>query len=360
MPGRLRHHVAVSRVRLVVVNFNGGDDVVRCVGALHGLDWPAADLEVVVVDNASTDGSADALAAAFPSVRLIRNSVNQGFPANNLAFDRLDSVDYVGLVNSDAFVTPGWLRPLVAALEADPELGAACPKILFEERYRVVETVGDDPVVDGPVLLGDGWKQPDDLVDPRPVPVAPTGWVLAPGGDLDVINNVGNELTAARYGTDRGFGEVDRGQYDSPSEVFAWCGAAVLFPAAYLRDVGGFDERLFLYYEDLDLAWRGRERGWRYRTVPSSVVRHRLGASSRVGSPLFRYQTERNRLVVLAEHESFRVVVGVVLRYLLATASYARRDLLRRRPAPALVWLRLRSFGGFLRLLPHALAARRR
>lgn len=353
----------MSRVRLVVVNFNGGEDVVRCVGALFGLDWPAADLEVVVVDNASTDGSADAVVAAWPATRMIRVPENRGFPANNLAFDDLDSVDYVGLVNSDAFVTPGWLRPLVDALSDDPGLGAACPKVLFEERYRREPTsmaVGERLDVDGRVLLGEGWVQPDDLVDPRPVAVADAGWVLAPGGDLDVINNIGNELTAGRYGVDRGFGSVDTGQFDAPEDVFAWCGAAVLFPAAYLRDVGGFDERLFLYYEDLDLAWRGRSKGWRYRTVPTSVVRHRLGASSRVGSPLFRYQTERNRLVVLAKHESFGVVAGAALRYLTATASYARRDLVRRRPAPALVWLRLRSFAGFLRLLPHALAERRR
>jgi GT2 family glycosyltransferase len=261
-------------------------------------------------------------------------------------------------VNSDAFVDPGFLAPLVDALAADPGLGAACPKILFADRYRWMDTVGDRLDVDGPVVLGDGWMQPDDLVDPRPVATAPTGRVLVPGGDLDVINNVGNELTPERYGVDRGFGEVDTGQYDGPEDVFGWCGAAVLFPSSYLQQVGGFDERLFLYYEDLDLAWRGRARGWRYRTVPASVVRHRLGATSRVGSPIFRYHTERNRLVVLAKHEPTRVWVAAALRHLKATASYARRDLVRRRPAPQLVWLRLRSWFGFVRLLPHALTHR--
>jgi GT2 family glycosyltransferase len=186
--------------------------------------------------------------------------------------------------------------------------------------------------------------------------------VLVPGGDLDVVNNVGNELTDDWYGVDRGFGLVDAGQFDAPTEVFGWCGAAVQFPSAYLRDVGGFDERLFLYYEDLDLAWRGRERGWRYRTVPSSVVRHRLGASSRVGSPVFRYHTERNRLVVLAKHAPWGVVARAAVRHLAATASYARRDVVRgwRHPAPALTWLRLRSWFGFVRLLPHAIRERRR
>ena len=312
----------IPTVRLVVVNFNGGDDVVRCVDRLLAVDWPADHLEVVVVDNASTDGSAEAIAAAFPTVRLLRLPTNQGFPANNIAFADLggrDVPDFVGLVNNDAFVEPGFLRPLVDALLADRGLGAACPKVIFADRYvpvavdiavgaRLSSVVVAGVELAARVILGDGWEQPDDLVDGRPIATAAQAELFVPvvegaaaeevvvtaddrpvsarvlGAPVDVINNVGNELTGTWFGIDRGFGAVDDGRFDEPVEVFGWCGAAVLFPSAYLRDVGGFDERLFLYYEDLDLAWRGRARGWRYRTVPTSVVRHRLGATSRVGS----------------------------------------------------------------------------
>jgi GT2 family glycosyltransferase len=128
------------RVRLVVLNYNGGDHVVRCVEALTKLDWPAERLDLVVVDNASRDGSDRTVEERFGgAVRLVRNAVNTGFPANNLALRDLDGCDYVGLVNPDAFVEPGWLRPLVDALEADPELGAASARMLFADRFVDVE-----------------------------------------------------------------------------------------------------------------------------------------------------------------------------------------------------------------------------
>ena len=94
------------------------------------------------------------------------------------------------------------------------------------------------------------------------------------GPPVDVVNSAGVDLVVGGYGADRGYLEVDRGQYDEPAEVFAWSGAGVLLSMRYLKSVGLFDERLFLYYEDFDLAWRGRLRGWRYVYVPTSVARH--------------------------------------------------------------------------------------
>jgi GT2 family glycosyltransferase len=360
------------RIRLVVLNFDGGEDVLRCIRHLLATEWPPDRLEVVAVDNASSDGSPEAIAAEFPTVRLIRSPVNGGFPANNLALRDLQGIDYVGLVNNDAFVEPGFLEPLVATLEHDEELGAACPKIVLADHYRPV-AIDTHPGhrLDGypAAVLGPGWSRPDDLVDPRPVATATTALLYLPVGDADpevehavtLLNNVGNELVDGWFGADRGLHHPDDGSFDEPVDVFAWCGAAVLFPARYLADIGLFDDRLFLYYEDLELAWRGRSRGWRYRTAPASVVRHHLGASSTIGSPLFRYQVERNRLVVLAMHAPAGVAATAAARHLAATASYARRDLVARRPpTTALVRLRLSAFAGFIRLLPHAIAHRRR
>lgn len=381
--------VAAPLVRLIVLNYDGGDDVLRCVDSLFRLDWPADRLEVVLIDNASTDGSADAVAEAYPAVRVIRTNSNKGFPANNLGFADIDDVDFVGLINNDAFVQPGFLGPLVATLEADLELGAACPKILLAERFVLVDVCVEPGarLVSPPAVPGAGWEVPDDIVDPRLRATATRARLFVAAGDcvepvavetdrgaakvtvrppaVDLINNVGNELVEGWFGADRGLHEPDEGQYDEPVDVPAWCGAAVLFPARYLQDVGGFDERLFLYYEDLDLAWRGRARGWRYRTAPSAVVRHRLAASSGVGSALFRFHVERNRLVVLAKNAPAPIAAGAAGRFLLATASYCQRDVLSpllrgRRPAGALVTLRIRAFVGYLRLLPYALAQRRR
>lgn len=180
----------------------------------------------------------------------------------------------------------------------------------------------------------------------------------------DVINNVGSELVDGTYGADRGFLEVDDGQYEEATDVFAWSGGAVLLSRRYLDDVGRFDERLFLYYEDLDLAWRGRARGWRYRYVPESVVRHIHSASSDERSAMFAFYNERNRLLTLARNASGRRATSAAARSLLITASYARRDvlspLLRRHPPRwETVGVRLRALCSFLRLLPGTLAPHR-
>jgi GT2 family glycosyltransferase len=129
-------------------------------------------------------------------------------------------------------------------------------------------------------------------------------WVdVRVGPDVfDVINNVGSNLYERGFGGDRGFLERDRGQFEQAVDVFAWCGGAVLLKKAYLDAVGVFDERLFLYYEDTDLSWRGRLQGWRYLYAPGALVRHRHAQSSGVGSDTFRFYTERNRLLVLAKN----------------------------------------------------------
>jgi GT2 family glycosyltransferase len=171
---------------------------------------------------------------------------------------------------------------------------------------------------------------------------------------VPVVNNVGTVLLDDGFAADRGYGEADDGRFDAPTDVFAWCGGGVLLRRAYLDDVGLFDEDLFLYYEDVELAWRGGERGWRYRTAPASVVHHVHAASSGRGSPLKQFYDERNRLVVLSRHSSARATARAALRSLLVTASYARRDLVApllggRSAQPEIVTRRLRAFGSFLR-----------
>jgi len=181
--------------------------------------------------------------------------------------------------------------------------------------------------------------------------------VTVVGEPIDVVNNAGSILTPDGFGADRGYLERDDGQFDEPTDVFAWCGAAVVLSGRYLADVGLLDERLFLYYEDLELSWRGREQGWRYRYVPESVVRHVHSATTGEHSSLARYQNERNRLLVLARHASPGTTLRAAGRSVLITASYARRDVLspvlhRARPRSEIVRDRARAFSGFLRLLP--------
>jgi GT2 family glycosyltransferase len=196
-------------------------------------------------------------------------------------------------------------------------------------------------------------------VGPEPVWVD----VPIPPEPFDVINNVGSNLFRGGFGGDRGFLEPDVGQYDEPADVFAWCGGAALLRRGYLDDVGVFDERLFLYYEDTDLSWRGRLRGWRYVYEPRALVRHRHAASSVAGSAVFRYYTERNRLLVLAKNaparlawrsglgEVRRLVGGIVRHYLV-------RPLTLRLPVRAEVAHRWSVCRSYVALLPGMLADR--
>jgi GT2 family glycosyltransferase len=425
------------RVRVVVLNYDGGDMTVRCLEALRAVDWPDDALEIVLVDNASIDGLAPRVRAEMPWVRLIEHTHNVGFAGGcNLGLQDLDDVDYVALLNNDAVPDRNWLRPLVDALEGDSELGAASSKIVFAPAFVTLEIeaptftpAGDARAlgvkvtglaVDGTEVWehaqfadgcythqarGSGAEQvcwtsghaeiriPVPLDGPRPdaieielsaerakqvrldaggpaaevtVGEAPT-WhrVALAGPAYDVINNVGSRLVLGGYGGDRGFLEPDRNQYAVPEEVFAWCGGAVLLSARYLRDVGIFDDRYFMYYEDTDLAWRGRLAGWRYQYVPESVVRHEHAASSKEGSALFTHFVERNRFLTLARNAPWPMFREASYVYLRDTGVMFERDVVRKvlhrsRPSPALVLLRLRAYAAFVKLLPPTLRARRR
>ncbi|MGZ4715160.1 MAG: glycosyltransferase [Acidimicrobiales bacterium] len=439
MPG------AEGRVRLVVLNHNGGELLERCFAALSAVDWPADQPELVLVDNASSDGSVEAVVERFPDVRVIHSPTNAGFPANNLALRDLAGVRYVGLVNNDAFVEPGWVRAMVEALDADAGLGAATGRLVFAPRFVDLELTsparapgwrdgralgvrvsglrvgGEDrwpstQVVDGawgpepdeqagvaywtsdhatvrvPVETGETSKlgetgelavqvrlaapEPrrvtlDGGCDPCSVEVGTTSaWFAVPvtGVPFDVVNNAGGVVFDDGYGADRGYLEVDRGQYDEPAEVFAWCGGGVMLRPSYLVQVGLFEESFFLYYEDTDLSWRGRAQGWRYRYEPAAIARHVHSASSGVGSVVFMHHTERNRLLMLVRNAPWRLALRAVVRFLLVTASYLWRDVVvptlrpgstPRTSSPATVRRRLGAFTQFVRMLPVTLRQRR-
>lgn len=376
VPASVRHRMdPLPFVRIVTINFDGGQMTLDCVDSLLQTDYPTDRFEIVMVDNGSLDEVVEQVRTRYPSVRVIESLENTGFAGGCNLGIRLDgSWDHIALVNNDATVDPGWLRPLVDVLQHDPLIGAACPKIVFADRFQeaVVEVadaarIGNDPRPLGIRVSGariDGERRDDHLqfdegfhlpeaphapdgeeiaiwsnregrvrvrvgdtparrldlrvssLEPRTLHLSSGSASVSVDGVLehawigldldptvhDVINNVGSNLYRNGFGGDRGFLEIDEGQYDDPADVFAWCGGAVLLRGRYLDDVGLFDERLFLYYEDTDLSWRGQLSGWRYRTVPSAVVRHRHAQSSGVWSPVFRFYTERNRVAVLLKH----------------------------------------------------------
>ncbi|MGB8861585.1 MAG: glycosyltransferase family 2 protein [Ilumatobacteraceae bacterium] len=427
-------------VRVVVLSFDGGQMTIDCLDSLLATDWPADRLQIVMVDNGSLDDVADRVRADYPQVRLLEPLENLGFAGGcNLGMRLPGEHHYVALVNNDATVDPGWLRPLVRAAESAPDIGAVSAKMLFADRYLGIEVsvpnaatiIRSDPrplgvrisaaridgvradsrlsfdeAFYGPELPNSDYDEeiarwsratgslriaiePEcplpqvvslRLSSPEPRTVTLTTeteeHTLQVGAErtwfdirlgtepFDVINNVGSNLYRGGYGGDRGFLERDLGQYEEPSDVFAWCGGAVLLKRAYLDQVGLFDEHLFLYYEDTDLSWRGRLQGWRYLYEPTSVVRHRHAASSGVGSPTFRFYTERNRLLVLAKNApaklALRAGLGEVRRFVRTMLSaYIGRPLRLQMPERNNSAHRRRVCKSYLQLLPAMIRDRR-
>jgi hypothetical protein len=197
------------------------------------------------------------------------------------------------------------------------------------------------------------------------VPARPTWFGI--GDDWrarDVINSAGTVLTPDGRVVDVDFLELDAG-LDAPSEVFGWSGAAVLLRTAYLDDVGTFDPRYFLYFEDTDLALRGRLRGWTYWCEPASIVRHDHSATTSAHPQLVRHLVERNRLLMLTKLAPARPVREALGDLMARTLTAAYRDLVLRsvagrRPVTRHVVSLGRVLVGYGRLLPHALRERGR
>lgn len=180
---------------------------------------------------------------------------------------------------------------------------------------------------------------------------------------VDVVNNAGGVVLAEGYGADRAYQQVDDGVVDEAVEVFTACGNGMAMRTSLGHQLGWFDDDFFLYYEDTDLSWRIRARGYAIRYQPSAVLRHVHAASSQEWSPLFVFHVDRNRLLMLTKDASAALAVRAVLRYPLATASMAVRAVRQglaghRRPAVRPTLLRLHVMGSYLRLLPTMLRRR--
>lgn len=230
-------------VSIVIVSFNTREVLRECLTTVQR-ESGGVSCEVIVVDNASRDGSADMVAQAFPWVRLVRGTVNLGFAAaNNLAFPLIQG-RYVALLNSDAFLRPDALARAVAQMDADPRVGLAGARL-----------VGRD----------DSWQP-----SARQFPSLLNDFLALSG-------------LAAKFPSSRFFGRMDRTWADplQPAEVDWTPGAFSLVRRSVLEHVGYFDERFFLYYEEVDLCRRIRAAGYAIWYWPDVVVVHLGGESSK-------------------------------------------------------------------------------
>jgi len=213
-------------VSIIVVNLNGRGLLADCLDALKGQEYPEDRVEIVLVDNGSTDDSVDFVRYAYPRVRVVEAGQNLGFAGGNNLGARHATGDYLALINNDARADPGWLRAMVDAIGGRPDVGCAASKMLDQD-----------------------------------------------GETIDFVGTALN-LYGRAFQIDEGIPVVP-GFYDAPRELLAPCGGAMMIRRDVFWQVGGFDEDYVAYFEDVDLGWRLWLCGFKVLFVPASVVYHR-------------------------------------------------------------------------------------
>ena len=246
-------------ISVIIVNWNGKHLLGECLSSLF--EQTATEIEIIVVDNGSQDGSADYVQELFPQVRLVQLQKNLGFAGGNNAGLRIACGKYVALLNNDTKVDPLWLANLLREAEASPHsVGMWASKILSY----------DNP---------------------------------------DTIDNVGLLLYPDGLGRGKGRLEKDNGQFDTPGEALFPSGCAGLYRKNMLDEIGFFDEEFFAYADDVDIGLRARIAGWRCTYVPSAKVYHKYSSSSSAYSPFKAFLVERNRIWILLKYFPVELII---------------------------------------------------
>ena len=228
-------------VSVVIVNYNGRNFLPDCLGALMKQTY--SPFEVILVDNASRDGSVEFIRERFPLVKVSVQESNLGFAGGSNAGIREAHGEFILTLNNDTRVSPDFIEELVLPMERDPRVGMCGSKMVF----------------------------PDGR-----------------------INSTGICISRSGAAWDRGGGEPDRGQYDAAEEVFGPCAGAALYRRTMLDEIGLFDEDFFLFMEDVDLAFRARLSGWKCMYVATAGVVHIHGGTTGFKSDISVYYGNRN------------------------------------------------------------------
>jgi GT2 family glycosyltransferase len=265
----------MSKTAVVILNWNG---IVFLEKFLPGVieNTTSADIEVIVADNGSTDGSLDYLGRNFPLLRTIVLGNNYGYAGGyNRALSQVDAEYYI-LLNSDVMVDKGWTDSLITFMDLNPRAGACQPRIRSHSRPTYFEYAG------------------------------------AAGGYID---KYGYPFCRGRI-----FGEVeeDKGQYNNVTEIFWASGACMMVRASAFNTCGGFDDTFFAHMEEIDLCWRMQNAGYGIYYLPEPVVFHVGGGTLTYNSPFKIYLNFRNSLMTLAKNlPSRRVRHTIFIRQIL-------------------------------------------
>jgi len=245
----------MDKLAIVILNWNGAKMLRQYLPSV--LEYSKDEAVVYVADNASTDESITLLKEQFPEVKLILLEKNWGFAEGyNKALQQVDA-EYYLLLNSDIEVTEGWLTPMLAFMDAHPEVAACQPKLLSIYQRDSFEYAG---------ACGGYLDR--------------YGYPFCRGRIFDVV-------------------EKDQGQYDEPAKIHWATGAALLVRARIYKEVGGLDGRFFAHQEEIEMCWRMRIRGYQLYCLPESKVYHVGGGTLPKSNPMKTYLNFRNNLTML-------------------------------------------------------------
>ena len=248
----------MKRVSVIIPNWNGRDLLGPCLESLYRQDFD--DFETILVDNGSNDGSISFVQKNFPQVEIIRFTENRGFSAAVNAGIIASKSYYVALLNNDTEVESAWLKELVAALEANPDVGSVASKLLFF-------------------------------------------------ADRKTVNSAGDEFSFFGIAYQRRLTRGDSDLFNESTYVFSACAAAALYRKQLFEKIGLFDEAFFAYHEDVDIGFRAQLAGYRCLYVPKAIVYHKYHATSSRVSSLRLYLIERNKYFVLIKNLPTRLLL---------------------------------------------------
>jgi len=258
-------------VAVVILNWNGKDLMARFLPSIVKSQYN--NLRLIVGDNASTDGSVEFLQNNYPEITVIQNDKNYGFAEGyNRVLEQVDATYYI-LLNSDVEVPENWIRPEIAAMEADERIAAAQPKIKWQKDKSKFEYAG------------------------------------AAGGFLDV--------NAFPFCRGRIFNviETDLGQYNDNKEIFWASGAAFFIKRKQWRESGGLDADLFAHMEEIDLCWRLKNLGYKIVFCPGAEVYHVGGGTLGGENPYKLLLNFRNNLMIMQKNlPVFEAIIGITVR----------------------------------------------
>ncbi len=293
---------------IIIVNYNGKHFLKDCLESIKASE--ASNEEIIIVDNASTDGSRDFLRREFPSVKLVELDRNYGFAEANNRGANAASGRLLVFLNNDTVVTSGWFKSLVETLSSDPATGAVGSKLLLYDQRGKVNSAGAS--------------------------------IVFTGGGYDV-----------------GFMDIDSGKYNIPGPRGAVCAASMMVRKDEFLALGGFDPLYFMYFEDIDLCWRYWLFGYKVMYEPNSVVYHKFGGTSGKSrhTPLRVFYGTRNSIFnILKNDELHNVCAPFFFNVLHHTGKFAFfMATLRLKSALAIV----RAYASLARHLPQVLRKRK-